>query len=109
RAWARLMPDAHLVNEIREVTIIGGGLFPRTALVLARLLPQARLTVIDAVPAHLAQARAFLVPVTRDRPDRVVFRVGVFDPSRNPETGSEPPAMGSVQQSWTSPDAHPFA
>jgi signal transduction histidine kinase len=30
---------------------------------------------------------------------------GMHNSSRNPRTGSEPPAMGSVQQSWTSPDA----
>ena len=56
RALLRDAPD------IREVTIIGGGLFPRTALVLARLLPDARLTIVDAVPAHLEHARAFLAP-----------------------------------------------
>jgi hypothetical protein len=59
RAFARLLAPTD-VARIREVTIIGGGLFPRTALVLARLLPDARLTLVDAVPAHLAQARAFL-------------------------------------------------
>jgi hypothetical protein len=47
-------------TRLREVTIVGGGLFPRTALVLAQLLPGARLTIVEAVPAHLARARAFL-------------------------------------------------
>jgi hypothetical protein len=78
RAWARLLGDA---ADIREVTIIGGGMFPRTALVLARLLPEARLTIVDAVPAHLEQARAFLAPVTRARPDGIVFVAGRFDPA----------------------------
>jgi hypothetical protein len=62
------------------VTIIGGGLFPRTALVLARLLPHARLTLVDAVPAHLEQARAFLAPVTSARPDAITFVADLFDP-----------------------------
>ena len=70
--------------EILDVTIIGGGLFPRTALVLARLLPDARLTIIDAVPAHLELARAFLAPLIRDRPDAVVLVAGRFDPDAPP-------------------------
>jgi hypothetical protein len=76
RAWTRVLANA---GEIREVTIVGGGLFPRTALVLARLLPHARLTLVDAVPAHLDRARAFLQPVTRARPDAVRFVADVFD------------------------------
>lgn len=78
RAWASLLADA---AEIRAVTIVGGGLFPRTALVLARLLPHARLTLMDAVPANLDRARAFLEPLTRQNPDAVRFITGVFDPS----------------------------
>ena len=44
----------------RHIVIIGGGLFPRTALVFRRLLPHARLTIIDANRANLEQARALL-------------------------------------------------
>jgi hypothetical protein len=44
----------------RDVAIVGGGLFPRTALVLRRLLPHARLTIVDANQANLERARAFL-------------------------------------------------
>ena len=40
-----------------RIAIVGGGLFPRTALVLRRLLPHARLTIIDANLAHLNAAR----------------------------------------------------
>jgi len=80
RGWRRLLtPDD--VAAIREVTIVGGGLFPRTALVLARLLPHARLTLVDAVPAHLDRARAFLAPLMRSDPARIRFMVGVFDPT----------------------------
>jgi hypothetical protein len=40
-----------------RIAIVGGGLFPRTALVLRRILPHARLTIIDANLAHLNAAR----------------------------------------------------
>jgi hypothetical protein len=80
RSWRQLLSPADIA-AIREVTIIGGGLYPRTALVLARLLPDARLTLVDAVPAHLDRARAFLEPLTRTTPSRVRLRVGVFDPA----------------------------
>ena len=45
---------------ISRVAIVGGGLFPRTALVLRRILPQASLVVIDANADHLSLAKTFL-------------------------------------------------
>ena len=45
---------------IARVTIIGGGLFPRTALVVRRIYPAARLTIVDSNPRHLLIARSFL-------------------------------------------------
>jgi hypothetical protein len=42
------------------VAIIGGGLFPRTALVVRRLLPHARITIIDQSGGNLARAGVFL-------------------------------------------------
>jgi hypothetical protein len=71
RAWVALLATVDRAR-LREVTIVGGGLFPRTALVLAELLPGARLTIVDARAAHLAPARVFLrgVPVR--------FVTGVF-------------------------------
>lgn len=47
-------------HNIRSVAIIGAGLFPRTAILLRRLLPQARLTLIDRSVANLERARPFL-------------------------------------------------
>jgi len=44
----------------REIAIVGGGLFPRTALVVRRLLPDAHVTIIDASRANLERARAFM-------------------------------------------------
>jgi hypothetical protein len=60
---------------VREVLIVGGGLFPRSALVLAELLPRARLTIIEAVPAHAARAAGFLAGVM---PGRVRFVTAPF-------------------------------
>jgi len=57
RAFERLLTNA---GEIRSALIVGGGLFPRTALVLRRVLPQASLTIVDADEKHLHVARRFL-------------------------------------------------
>jgi hypothetical protein len=64
RAFWRLQPA---LGDVRSVLIVGGGLFPRTALVLRRVLPDATLTVIDARAEHLDEARRFL-------DDRIVWR-----------------------------------
>jgi hypothetical protein len=57
RAFQRLLP---LAGDVRRVTIVGGGLFPRTALVLRQLLPNADLTVVDACAEHIEIARPLL-------------------------------------------------
>jgi hypothetical protein len=51
-----------LLPELRpgaRVTIVGGGLFPRTALILREFLPEARITVLDSNQRHLEIARTF--------------------------------------------------
>jgi hypothetical protein len=45
---------------IRSVLIVGGGLFPRSAIVLRRLLPDADITIVDANETHLALARVYV-------------------------------------------------
>ena len=45
---------------IHRVTIVGGGLYPRSALILRRLLPDATVTIVDAKPEHLEIASTFL-------------------------------------------------
>ena len=45
---------------VRRVTIVGGGIFPRTALVLRRLLPGADVTIVDRSAASIRTAHAFL-------------------------------------------------
>ena len=57
RAFRRLLAAA---PGVRRVTIVGGGLFPRTALVLSRVLPSASLTIVDASGSNLEIARRFL-------------------------------------------------
>jgi hypothetical protein len=69
RAFRRLFAE---IGDVRSVTIVGGGLFPRTAIVLSRLTPGATLTIVDANAAHLEMARSFLgdsIALKRERFD----------------------------------------
>ena len=76
-ALRQLLQRLHGQN-IEHVVIVGGGLFPRSALLLGQLLPQARFTLLDAAPSHLDQALNFLPPPLRARIDLVCAR---FDPA----------------------------
>jgi hypothetical protein len=57
RAFAALLPK---LSGVRRVAIVGGGLFPRTALILHELLPDARLVLVDASAENLHTASLFL-------------------------------------------------
>lgn len=57
RAMGRLLAE---IPEPREVTIVGGALYPRTALILRELLPHARLIILDSNSSHFEIARGFL-------------------------------------------------
>jgi len=57
QAFRTLLPA---LGPIERITVVGGGLFPRTALILRRLLPHAAITIVDASAANLAAAREFL-------------------------------------------------
>ena len=70
RAFRDALSDVGLVAR---VAVVGGGLFPRTVLVLLRLRPGARLVVIDADPTHVEAARRFPVGDTE-------FVTAVYDP-----------------------------
>jgi hypothetical protein len=61
------------IPPARRVTIVGGGLFPRTALILRKLQPSAELTIVDANAANLERARDFL-------DDIVAFQHRLYDP-----------------------------
>jgi fatty acid desaturase len=54
RAFRRVLADTGVIDD---VLVVGGGLFPRTALILRRLLPDSSITVLDANAGHLAIAR----------------------------------------------------
>jgi hypothetical protein len=57
RAFRELLTRAGCDLRSPRIAIVGGGLFPRTALVLRRLIPGARLIIIDGNVAHLDVAR----------------------------------------------------
>jgi fatty acid desaturase len=57
RAFRVLLSE---LSGIHRVGIVGGGLFPRTLLVLERLLPDTPLVVIDANADNLETARRFI-------------------------------------------------
>jgi hypothetical protein len=71
QAFRRLLSE---LSARPRVAIVGGGLFPRTLLILRRLLPHARIVVIDRSARNIATARDFL------RTD-VEFLNEVYDPS----------------------------
>ncbi|TAK18129.1 MAG: hypothetical protein EPO35_01600 [Acidobacteria bacterium] len=48
------------LSNIKHVVIIGGGLFPRTTIIVRRLLPDAAITIVDRNPKHLESARRFV-------------------------------------------------
>ena len=50
-------PLLRRVDGIQRVAIVGGGLFPRSALILTRLLPGARISIIDENAENLETAR----------------------------------------------------
>jgi len=64
RAFLRLHPE---FKTTRSVLIVGGGLYPRTALILRELLPEAHLTIMDANFENLEIAHALLGDVAEYR------------------------------------------
>src|SRR5262245_18901534 len=56
RAFRKVLPEP---ESIRRVAIVGGGLFPRTLLVLKRLLPHADFVLIDGDADNLQTAKVF--------------------------------------------------
>jgi fatty-acid desaturase len=57
RALRRVLAGA---TNLSRVAVVGGGLFPRTALILRRVFPDASIVVIDASAENLRLARQFL-------------------------------------------------
>ena len=65
----------------RQVTIVGGGLFPRTLLILRQLLPEASLTIVEQRAEHIAAAQAFLQRRSAADDGAVRFAERTFDPA----------------------------
>lgn len=59
RAFRALLPALQR-RPLHRVGIIGGGLFPRTVMVLGCLLPESRLVVVDASARNIDAARDYL-------------------------------------------------
>jgi fatty acid desaturase len=59
RAFRALLPSL-AERDLSRICVVGGGLFPRTALVLRRLLPRSRIVILDASADSLARARSWL-------------------------------------------------
>jgi hypothetical protein len=57
RAWKKVLAG---MPPPRRVVIVGGGLFPRTALILRRLAPEARLVIVDLREDRIERARIWL-------------------------------------------------
>ena len=57
RAFERLLKN---VLEARRIGVVGGALFPRTALLLKEVVPAATVTVIDSNARHIEIAHTFL-------------------------------------------------
>jgi hypothetical protein len=58
------------LKTISRATIVGGGLFPRTALILRELLPATHLTIMDSNTRNLEIARTFLGETIEYRNER---------------------------------------
>jgi hypothetical protein len=69
RSLRRLLPA---LSNIRSVKVIGGGMFPRTAILLRKRIPEATITIVDAKSAHIDTAKSFL-------PSNVDSEVRLFD------------------------------
>jgi hypothetical protein len=50
----------HRVRSARTVEIVGGGMYPRTAILFRKLLPEAEITIIDSNAESIQTARTFL-------------------------------------------------
>jgi hypothetical protein len=96
-----------------SVMIVGGGLFPRTALVLQKLLPKTNMLIVDAVPAHIECAKQWLngsadyklafyslacAHKMADRANLIVFPLS-FN-GRRELIYSNPPADATVVHDW---------
>ncbi len=87
RALATLWPQLGTPAPAR-VAIVGGGLFPRTAILLGRRWPASEIVVIESDPSHIERARAYLAaqgPSIEGNATRAIrFVQATFDPAQPP-------------------------
>jgi hypothetical protein len=106
RAFRALLPR---LAQVHRVTIVGGGLFPRSALVVQRLLPDACLTIVDAKREHLDIAARFLPravelqhrffdPAVPDAADLIVIPLAFIGDRER--VYRNPPATAAVVHDW---------
>ena len=111
RTHARAFRDqVSSLPTVESIAIVGGGLFPRTALILAELLPAARITIIDANRANLDGARALLgtgsiefVHTSYPQPDCAGYDLLVIPLSFNGDREAiyaRPPAPVVIVHDW---------
>jgi hypothetical protein len=83
RAFRALLPSLGK-RPLRRIGIVGGGMFPRTVVILRRLLPESRLIVLDQSAHSIELARRYLS--ARGEGERgVEFREARFEPGSCPD------------------------
>ena len=106
RAFRAILPA---LPGARRITIVGGGLFPRTALILRKLRPDASLTIVDASGDHLDVARSFLSgpielreqffdPRSHDGGDLIVIPLSFI--GNRDDVYRHPPAQAALVHDW---------
>ena len=107
RAFQRLLQN---VPDVRQIAVVGGALFPRTALLLKEIVPSAFVTVIDSNEKHIDIAHGFLNGSVRyehrmfesagatDEYDLVVIPLSYVGDRE--QLYREPPARALLVQDW---------
>jgi hypothetical protein len=107
RALRKVLASSGALRPAR-IAIVGGGLFPRTALILRTLLPASRITIIDANRANIDCARGLLrAPGIEFRHERytgcgdydLVVLPLAFQGDRQ-AICARPPACGVIVHDW---------
>jgi hypothetical protein len=70
-AFVRLRP---LIGSPRRIVVVGAGLFPRSALALGSVFPEAQLLLVDARADHLARARHHLLRMAPELAARAKYQ-----------------------------------